>query len=740
MTGCPLLQAAGAGTRGPSKRRTSGIVSLLALAIAAAAVSPAVGQDVSPPAATAVSRESEAASENLVPPHQADRDSKIDQAPAEAVPVELQARAIGAVSAQTVALLLSGQRGGEIVGSLIWTVSPETTDDGSSEVLFFVAVEGDSLLEKHPNPELDVGIFAYVFSDEGTLVTHLAQGLSLDLQKHGRLLLSGGLKFAGRFSLPPGAYFIRLLVRNQNNGRRFLTQARIDVPEDQIGESMLLPPLFYELPGELVLARQSDLAADEVGVDLSEVHLVPATLAVVDARVQTAFIIGGAGWSDNPRIVARVADSRGRQLAEPMLTIDRQMGFSDGLVRFFHAVLGPLDIPPGIYSLELMLDDEASGSRHSRYIPLAVVDVVRRLPMQAALSDTGKSFEPPDHSLDAPLTKLTREEFAAGYADALYLLAEGDRYGARDAVAELERLAIGAGDSLAMIEKVERQVVRDLAAADPGVLVPISLLHHDVFRQHLALGEDRLADHAWPLAADFAEQAWDEQRQQEGSDFAQTMLVALAADLVRTGMLVSAIDVLDRAVELAPDDPAALLALGATYERTGRYAEAVVPLQRLVRQHPDDAEGLLRLAVNLARTGDSKQAETHFRYLIANGSPTWVMVISYQELAHLLPESAAEAILREAVDRFPGNQALRVQLAFVLDDRGQAAEATRLIEDLSRQAAAPETSPRVRYPAWPSLGLGGKMVILENFVASRLPDLVMALDARALEENQEDAT
>jgi hypothetical protein len=116
------------------------------------------------------------------------------------------------------------------------------------------------------------------------------------------------------------------------------------------------------------------------------------------------------------------------------------------------------------------------------------------------------------------------------------------------------------------------------------------------------------------------------------------------------------------------------------------------------------------------------------------------MVISYQELAHLLPEPAAETILREAVDRFPGNQALRVQLAFVLDDRGQAAEATRLIEDLSRQAAAPETSPRVRYPAWPSLGLGEKMVILENVVASRLPALVMALDARALEENEEDAT
>jgi len=663
-----------------------------------------------------------------------------DQGPAGAEPMELQAREIGSVSAQTVALLLSGQRGGEIVGSLIWTVSPETTDDGSAEVLFFVAAEGGSLLEEHSNPGLDVGIFAYVFSDEGILVTHLAQGLNLDLQKYGRLLLSGGLKFAGRFSLAPGAYFIRLLVRNQNTGRLFLTQARIDVPEDQSDGSLLLPPLFHELPGEVVLVRQSDLAAGEVGVDLSEIHVVPAALAVVEARVGTAFIIGGAGWSDNPRIVARVADSSGRQLAEPMLTIDRRVGFSDGSVRFCHATLGPLDLPPGMYSLELMLDDEASGSRHSRYIPLVVVGTARRFPMEADLSGTGERIESTDHSLAAPLTELTREEFAVRYADALYLLAEGDRYGARDAVVELERLAIGAGDTLVMIDKVERQVVRDLAAVDPGVLLPISLLHHDVFRQHLAFGEDRLADHAWPLAADFVEQDWDEQRQWEGSDFTQTMLVALAADLVRTAFLVSAIDVLDRAVELAPGDPAALLALGATYERTGRYAEAVVPLQHLIRQHPDDAEGLLRLAVNLARTGDSEQAEAHFRNLIANSSQTWVAVISYQELARLLPEPAAETILREAVYRFPGNQALRVQLAFVLDDRGQTAEAARLIEDLGRQAAAPETSPRVRYPAWPSLGLGEKMVVLENAVASRLSALVTALDARAPEENQEDKT
>jgi tetratricopeptide (TPR) repeat protein len=242
------------------------------------------------------------------------------------------------------------------------------------------------------------------------------------------------------------------------------------------------------------------------------------------------------------------------------------------------------------------------------------------------------------------------------------------------------------------------------------------------------------------LAADFAHQAWDERHHRQDLGFAPDLLVVLAADLVRSASFGSAIDLLDRATTLIPDDSAALLALGATYERTGRYEEAVDPLRRLVREDPDNAEGKLRLAVNLARTGKTGQARVLFRKLIGSDAPTWVVIISYQEFARLLSVPAAEAVLREAVSRFQGNQALRVQLAFVLDRRGQTDEATGLIEDLARQAAAPETSPRVRYPAWPSLGLGKRMSVLESAMTLRLPALVMALDAWALRPGTEDAT
>jgi len=215
------------------------------------------------------------------------------------------------------------------------------------------------------------------------------------------------------------------------------------------------------------------------------------------------------------------------------------------------------------------------------------------------------------------------------------------------------------------------------------------------------------------------------------------VLVALSADLVRTSRLTSAVDLLNRSIELDPTNPVALLALGATLERTGRYREAIPALRTLVEEHPDNVEGVLRLAVNLARTGDPEDAEGHFRQLIADDSPTWITVISYQELARLLPIAEAERILREAVERFPGNQALRVQLAFLLDGRGQQSEAGQLIDRLCRRAAPPETSPRVRYPAWPSLGLGEMMVLYQSEMEAKLPSLVMALDERASKKNRQ---
>ncbi len=291
-----------------------------------------------------------------------------------------------------------------------------------------------------------------------------------------------------------------------------------------------------------------------------------------------------------------------------------------------------------------------------------------------------------------------------------------------------------------MISRVERQIVRELMVTEPEVLRPVSLLHRDVFRQHLAFGDDSLAELSWALAAELAERASEDGRLGKSPEFAETLLVSLAADLIRAAAVSSAIEVLERALAIAPDDPIALLALGATYERSGRYQEAIEPLRTLVEARPDNAEGELRLAINLARDDETEEARSRFRHLISNSAPTWITILAYQELARLLPLVDAEQILREATERYPTNQALRVQLAFLLDYRGQTASAATVVEAICQRANAPVTSPRVRYPAWPSLGLEGRIGTLEREAEPLLSALVAALEARIQPTAEEDAT
>jgi tetratricopeptide (TPR) repeat protein len=644
---------------------------------------------------------------------------------------QLRADQLGSIAAQTAALLLSGQRGGEVAGSMIWSIRSEAPQDGLLEVPFFVELEGNSLLEEQPGPILNVGVFAYAISGEGRLVGHLAQGLSLDLRTHGDRLLASGLKFAGLLRLPPGLHSLRLLARNQDSDHVFLTISQIEVPVIGQEGKTLLPPVFAEQASSWVLVKQSNLETGSVGLRLDGDLVLPAARVVVESRAPTRLVLGGAGWTGQTGVTARVLDLQGRQVAAPMVTIGKGVGVPEGPVSFFEATLGAFDLPIGWYTLEVILDDETSGARRVRHIPVAVLSE-RTRDVWASLdsaSDTERQTRP---GSGGEATEMADADIVASYLSILRRLAEGDGYGARDGLVELER-AVLAGNprSLAALERIERRVVRQLSESDAGVVVPILLLHRDVFRQYLAVRDDRLADHTWRLVAALAEDAPQTLRSGQWAGFAETLLVALAADLVRASQVGSAIELLEHAVDVAPQSHAALLGLGATYERTGDYGEALSPLRQLIRHHPESAEGALRLAINLARTGDPREGLQIFKTLTSDPTPGWIQILAYQERARLLPAHSAEALLREAVSRFPSNQALQIQLASLLDRHGRALDAAALIDRLTSRAAVPETSPRVRYLAWPALGLEEEIHGYEHRAERETTALVAALDERA---------
>jgi tetratricopeptide (TPR) repeat protein len=329
--------------------------------------------------------------------------------------------------------------------------------------------------------------------------------------------------------------------------------------------------------------------------------------------------------------------------------------------------------------------------------------------------------------------ELKRKEMRSLYEEALAKLAAGEAREAAHAVADLERraLARNVARGLQLIERVERAEALRLVERDPRAVVPIAALHRDLYRAYVARNEAVLAGHSWDLAASLAEVAARRQPDPVPAGFAEAVLVGLASDLVQGSALMSARSLLDRTLAVSPANPPALLALGAVEERAAHYPEAVEAFRRLARTHPEHAEGNLRLAINLRRLGAREEAGAHLRKLVDGSPPHWVAALAHQELADQLTEEGrledARSVLVRGIEVVPGNQRLKIQLAYVLDRMGRARESTGLLEDLDRTPSAEGDSPRVLYARWPSLGPEVSQSTVDRMAREAAPGLQRAL-------------
>jgi Flp pilus assembly protein TadD len=132
-----------------------------------------------------------------------------------------------------------------------------------------------------------------------------------------------------------------------------------------------------------------------------------------------------------------------------------------------------------------------------------------------------------------------------------------------------------------------------------------------------------------------------------------------AAALARSGNIAQAEQVLDRAIERRPSDPALLLQLGRLRLRSGAAAQALEIFERLIATAPRNAEALGGRGVALDLLGHHVEAEQ-----------------SHRRALSLVPDSIATA----------NNLAMSLLL------NGRPAEATAILEPLARRSSAP---PRV---------------------------------------------
>jgi tetratricopeptide (TPR) repeat protein len=317
--------------------------------------------------------------------------------------------------------------------------------------------------------------------------------------------------------------------------------------------------------------------------------------------------------------------------------------------------------------------------------------------------------------------------------------------GARgEAVNDLKALELGVigadGKGRDKLWKAELQAVRELEEAQHETLLPVMVLHHESYAAYRDLHNPFLSLHARNLTRSLAE-VYAARGATEGAKVsAARVLTSLGSYIQEAAMTDLAAELYSRSLELDPVNEVALLGLGALFEKSGRYPTAITYLTRLVKAHPTQAEGRLRLALSLERNvdgsalgGHDKGAEVKrlLRELIAGDTPGWVRNLAYQELAVRYSRDGehekAATVLEEGVAKFPNDPRLYIELASVLERRGQPGAASRMAEKVETLPQTHEESARFRYSRWGPEALFALRASLRETSDARLALLSQAL-------------
>jgi tetratricopeptide (TPR) repeat protein len=639
---------------------------------------------------------------------------------------ELEAVEIGAVRASTAGLLLSGQAGGTVDGALIWSLTG-SDEAGRVNVPFIIEVEGKTLLVEHDVRRAAVGIYAYVVDGEGRVVDHVAQGLILDHEEDRRSIRTSGLKFIGRFALRPADYTLRVMVQNEATGDYFMGWAVVSIPVDGDYSPHLLPILFPDPGIPWVVARQN--GEDGTFLVGERSGFLPTARPTVFENRPTVVYIRGDGWQDGTTVRVSIANEIGRTVSEPLAQYSEP---APSMREFRQLTLAPIDLPPGQYRMTVTMAAENHGEVVRRAMNLTVVGVGETLGWSSDSDPAqgGGDWEASDRT--KPARKLKKKELRAAYRRSLIALGNGDAVKARQRVAELERRIItdGSRQTMMALGEAELAEARSLAEFDPSCLMPLAMLHRDLYRGYTARREGFLANHARRTAMAYATLLG---REVQGSGFSEGLMVNFASDVALAGASGLSRELLEFALRLNPNCLPALLSLGFSFERNADAAEAIAVYRRLVDAHPSLDEGRLRLAVNLIRTGRDEAGEELLQSLMTSQTKPWIQAVAAQELVRhkairRKDPAAAEREARAAVERLPDNQPLRILLAAILEKSGRHDEAIAVLNSLPR--ASRGVSPRARYAEWPVLDGVASQAFLNAKAAEAIPALKSALAAR----------
>jgi VWFA-related protein len=239
---------------------------------------------------------------------------------------------------------------------------------------------GKSLLVGEKGKKLDVEIYAYVSDQQGRMRDFFNRRVALDLDKGGarKGMEEGGIKYYGHFDLEPGAYNVRVLVRNAGSGRTGVQTVPVSVPAYNQAQPILLPPFFMEDHQKWLLVREQtggELKGSVVyPFTVSGEPYVPAARPVLDggkpARLcLVAYNLGKGKLAVQGEVLA--AD--GKSAPQGKLSgVERTATGIQGLDKLV-ATFDPAGLSAGDYVLKVAVTDPVTGHKQTNSLPFQVV-------------------------------------------------------------------------------------------------------------------------------------------------------------------------------------------------------------------------------------------------------------------------------------------------------------------------------------------------------------------------------
>jgi tetratricopeptide (TPR) repeat protein len=280
--------------------------------------------------------------------------------------------------------------------------------------------------------------------------------------------------------------------------------------------------------------------------------------------------------------------------------------------------------------------------------------------------------------------------------------------------------------------EVERQVVEELAARDVETLVPIAALYGAVYGyQTIPSPLFWLRETNRELLLDLVELHYEE----TGNRPLYIAQLLALVDMQRSMVLYQdgdkALGLLDYILDLEPDHAIARYWAGYLSEKFGEYRKAVHHYERYLEED-DDLEVRLRLGVNRLRAGEEDAGRAGLEVIARDQqAPRWMRLLAWSELASAFGDSnprRAEALLVEAIEAFPADPGLRLQLAYHHRISAWDASVAELERALELGPAQEGAGPRVLYERPREEGLAANRAWLARQVAERASRLFETLD------------